>query len=98
MSTPKELAATFAAVKACAVSTPDDLLEAYTAAYEKVGGHPNSLGRALGIAAVLELVADDIDAGPPFPLAPSVISALLREKAEHLVRAMGGPDSREGED
>lgn len=80
------------------MKTPHELIDAYAAAYAGVGGHPNSAARALGIAAVLELVADDIDSGPTFPVPPSVISALVREKAADLVDAVGGPGSREGED
>ncbi len=68
----------------------DDLIGAYEKAYEGVGGHPNRGARALGIAAVLDLVADDIDAGPTFSLPPSVISALVREKAEDLRQANPG--------
>lgn len=78
--------------------SPDELIDAYAAAYERVGGHPNRAARALGIAAVLELLADDIDRGPTFPISPSVISALVREKAQDLVQAVGGPGSRDGED
>lgn len=80
------------------MSGPHALVDAYGKAYEAVGGHPNVRARALGIAAVLDLVADDIDRGPTFPIPPSVISALLREKAQGLVDAVGGPGSREGED
>lgn len=64
--------------------TPDELIDAYASAYESVGGHPNRSARALGIAAVLELLADDIDLGPDVPLPPSVFSALLREKADDI--------------
>lgn len=77
---------------------PHELVDAYGVAYERVSGHPSIAARAMGIAAVLELVADDIDSGPTFPIPPSVISALVREKAQDLVQAVGGPGSREGED
>lgn len=78
--------------------TPHELIDAYVAAFEGVGGHPSSAARARGIAAVLEAVADDIDSGPTFRVPPSVISALVREKAADLVQAVGGYGSREGED
>jgi hypothetical protein len=39
---------------------------------------------AAGIAAALRVMADEIDRGPTFPLPPSVISALVRERAEGL--------------
>lgn len=38
------------------------------------------------VAAALQVMADEIDRGPTFPLPPSVISALVRERAERLVR------------
>lgn len=37
-----------------------------------------------GVAAALQVMADEIDRGPTFPLPPSVISALIRERAEGL--------------
>lgn len=37
-----------------------------------------------GIAAALRVMADEIDRGPTFPLPPSVISALVRERADGL--------------
>jgi hypothetical protein len=39
---------------------------------------------AAGIAAALRVMADEIDCGPTFPLPPSVISALVRERADGL--------------
>lgn len=39
---------------------------------------------AAGAAAALRVMADEIDRGPTFPLSPSVISALVRERAERL--------------
>ncbi len=35
-------------------------------------------------AAALRVMADEIDRGPTFPLPPSVISALVRERADRL--------------
>ncbi len=40
------------------------------------------------IAAGLRVMADEIDRGPTFPLPPSVISALVRERADRI----GGSD------
>jgi hypothetical protein len=41
--------------------------------------------RALGhVAAWLRELADEIDRGPTFPLPPSVISALVRERADAI--------------
>jgi hypothetical protein len=37
-----------------------------------------------GVAAALRVMADEIDRGPSFPLPPSVISALVRERADGL--------------
>jgi hypothetical protein len=73
------------------MKTVDELLAAYEQAYESVGGHPNRGARGLGVAAVLDLVADDIDRGPTFPVSPSVISALVREKAADIRSAF--PDA-----
>lgn len=42
---------------------------------------------AAGAAAALRVMADEIDRGPTFPLPPSVISALVRERADTLGRA-----------
>lgn len=39
---------------------------------------------AAGVAAALRVMADEIDRGPTFPLPPSVISALVRERADGL--------------
>jgi hypothetical protein len=39
---------------------------------------------AAGTAAALRVMADEIDRGPTFPLPPSVISALVRERADGL--------------
>lgn len=36
------------------------------------------------LAAGLRVMADEIDRGPSFPLPPSVISALVRERADGL--------------
>lgn len=72
------------------MKTVDELLSAYEAAYESVGGHPNRGARGLGIAAVIDLLADDVDAGPTFPIPPSVVSALLREKAADIRLAFPG--------
>lgn len=66
------------------MKTAEELVDAYVRAYESVGGHPNRSARALGIAEVIDLLANDIDAGPSFPLPPSVLSALLREKAADI--------------
>lgn len=71
------------------MKAPAELIDAYSHAYESVGGHPNRNARALGIAAVIDMLADDIDSGPTFPVPPSVISALLREKAEDLRQDFG---------
>lgn len=37
-------------------------------------------------AAALRVMADEIDRGPTFPLPPSVISALVRERADRIAR------------
>lgn len=71
------------------MKTPAELVDAYASAYESVGGHPNRNARALGIAAVIDLLAGDVDAGPTFPVPPEIISALLREKAEDLRQDFG---------
>lgn len=71
------------------MKTVDELLDAYAAAYESVGGHPNRSARGLGIAVVLELVADDLDLGPDVPLPPIIFSSLLRERAGDIRRAFG---------
>ena len=39
---------------------------------------------AAGVAAALRVMADEVDRGPTFPLPPSVISALIRERADRL--------------
>lgn len=36
------------------------------------------------IAAALRVMADEIDQGPTFPLPPSIISTLVRERADRL--------------
>lgn len=54
-----------------------------------------AIGRA--IAEGLEDMADAIDKGPTFPLPPSVISALVRERAADL-RATGLPSTEEAGD
>lgn len=36
------------------------------------------------VSAALRVMADEIDRGPTFPLPPSVISALVRERADRL--------------
>jgi hypothetical protein len=43
------------------------------------------------IAAALHVMADEIDRGPTFPMPPSVVSALVRERAEGLTA--GGSDA-----
>jgi hypothetical protein len=70
------------------MKTAVELIQAYSNAYEAVGGHPNRSARALGLAAVIELLADDVELGGLAPLPPSIYAALLREKAENL-RALG---------
>ena len=40
------------------------------------------MGRA--VAAALHVMADEIESGPTFPIPPSVISALVRERADGL--------------
>jgi hypothetical protein len=40
---------------------------------------------AAAVAAALRVMADEIDRGPTFPLPPSVISELVRERASGLV-------------
>jgi hypothetical protein len=37
-----------------------------------------------GVAAALRVMADEIDRGPSFPLPPSIISTLVRERADRL--------------
>lgn len=66
------------------MKTPAELLAAYVAAYEEEGGHPNRTARGRGIAAVIDLLADDVELGGVAPLPPSVYAALLREKAEDI--------------
>lgn len=61
----------------------DPMVEAYTAAYDAAIDRM-WMGRRLGIAAALRVMADEIDRGPTFPLPPSVISALVRERADAL--------------
>jgi hypothetical protein len=41
-------------------------------------------------AAALRVMADEIDRGPTFPMPPSVVAALVRERAERLT---GGTDA-----
>lgn len=41
---------------------------------------------AYGLAAVLRMMADEIDRGPTSPLPPAVISQLIRERADSLVK------------
>lgn len=36
------------------------------------------------VAAALRVMADEIDRGPTFPIPPSVVSALVRERADGL--------------
>ncbi len=47
---------------------------------------PDNIRRwvAAGVAAALRVMADEIDRGPTFALPPSVISALVRERADGL--------------
>ena len=42
-----------------------------------------------GVAAALRVMADEIDRGPTFPLPPSVISSLVRERADRLEAPVG---------
>lgn len=41
---------------------------------------------AHGLAAALRMMADEIDRGPTFPLPPAVISQLIRERADSLIK------------
>lgn len=41
-----------------------------------------------GVRAALRVMADEIDHGPTFPMPPSVISALLRERADGLAQSV----------
>lgn len=50
---------------------------------------------AAGLAAAFRVLADEIDRGPTFPLPPSVISALVREKADALVAPFVEAEERE---
>lgn len=59
------------------------LVDAYKRAYEAVGGRMPQARRD-GVAAVLAEVADQIDRGPTFPIPPSVISELVRERVADL--------------
>lgn len=78
------------------MKTPDELIDAYAAAYEAEGGHPNRSARGRGIAAVIDLLADDVELGGLAPLPPSVYAALLREKAEDIREACPtDPDGRD---
>lgn len=45
-------------------------------------GSPQATGRVL--AAGLRVMADEVDNGPGFPIPPSVISQLIRERADDL--------------
>lgn len=49
-------------------------------------GHPQPDDRMLALVAgaALRDMADRIDRGPTFPLPPSVISALVRERADDI--------------
>ncbi len=58
----------------------DAMVNAYFEAHEAHGSQP----RRDGIAAALRVMADEIDQGPTFPMSPSVISALIRERADRL--------------
>lgn len=79
------------------MKTPDELIDAYVAAYEAEGGHPNRSARGLGVAAVIDLLADDVELGGVAPLPPSVYAALLREKAEDIRRVCPrDPEGRDG--
>jgi hypothetical protein len=71
----------------------DDMITAAAEAIEDVA--ISRIGRDLGtvhrdeivgagVAAALRMMADEIDRGPSFPLPPSVISALVRERADGL--------------
>jgi hypothetical protein len=64
----------------------DELVGAYAQAYESVGGHPNRSARALGIAAVIDLLAADVDLVRRGPFLPSTFSALLRDQADSIRR------------
>jgi hypothetical protein len=52
---------------------------------------PDNIRRwaAIGAAAALRVMADEIDRGPTFRLPPSVFSALVRERADRI----GGSDA-----
>lgn len=78
------------------MNTPDELIDAYVTAYEAEGGHPNRTARGRGIAAVIDLLADDIELGGLAPLPPSVYAALLREKADDIRESC--PRDPEGRD
>lgn len=78
------------------MKTPGELIDAYASAYEEEGGHPNRTARGRGIAAVIDLLADDVELGGVAPLPPSVYAALLREKANDLRAAC--PRDPEGRD
>lgn len=41
------------------------------------------------VAAALRGIADEIDRGPTFPMPPTVISALIRERADTLEASRG---------
>jgi hypothetical protein len=62
-------------------------------AIQRIGRDLGTLHRdeivAAGVAAALRVMADEVDRGPTFPLPPSVISALIRERAEGLVASDG---------
>ena len=72
---------------------PDPMIEAATEALwphlpgeVQDGYRPEDIDPwvAAGTAAALRVMADEIDRGPTFPLPPSVISALVRERADGL--------------
>jgi len=77
---------------------PDPMITAAAEAIEdeavpRIGRDLGTIHRdaivSAGVAAALRVMADEIDRGPTFPLPPSVISALVRERADGLAAADG---------
>ena len=51
---------------------------------------------AAGLAAVLDLMADEIDRGPTFPMPPNIISELVRERAADIKASVTRPSATGG--
>lgn len=68
----------------------DPILDAArTAAFDAAGRAgevfgPSDAVVAAGVVAALRGMADLVDSGPTFPMPPSIISALIRERADQI--------------